>query len=137
MSTAESEYTAACSAAREALWLRKLAAALDVDVGGVPLLGDSQAAIAMAKNISVSARTKHMDVRLHFMCKRVAAGDVTLAYVSTVDMLADPQVGTCAQACLHEGGMGPQVRRARTRARACAYPCLAQATHQRAHHASR
>jgi hypothetical protein len=90
VSTAESEYTAACAAAREASWLRQLAAALDVRVDIVPLMSDSQAAIAMTKNLSVSARTKHMDVRLHFLRERVARGDISLSYVSTVDMLADP-----------------------------------------------
>ena len=89
-STAESEYTAACAAAREASWLWQLAAALDVRVDIVPLMSDSQAAIAMTKNLSVSARTKHMDVRLHFLRERVARGDISLSYVSTVDMLADP-----------------------------------------------
>ena len=90
VSTAESEYTAACAAAREASWLRQLAAALDVRVDIVPLMSDSQAAIAMTKNLSVSARTKHMDVRLHFLRERVARGDISLSYTSTVDMLADP-----------------------------------------------
>ena len=81
VSTAESEYTAACAAAREASWLRQLAAALDVRVDIVPLMSDSQAAIAMTKNLSVSARTKHMDVRLHFLRERVARGDISLTYV--------------------------------------------------------
>jgi hypothetical protein len=29
-------------------------------------------------------------VRLHFLRERVARGDISLSYVSTVDMLADP-----------------------------------------------
>ena len=90
VSTAEAEYTAACSATREALWLRQLARALDFDVTGVPLMSYSQAAIAISKNPIISTRTKHMDVRLHFLRERAAAGDVLLTYVPTGEMLADP-----------------------------------------------
>jgi len=90
ISTAESENTAACSAVREALWIKQLCGALDSKVSCLPLFSDSQAAIAIAKNISISARTKHMDVKVHFVRERVASGDVSLTYVSTNEMLADP-----------------------------------------------
>jgi hypothetical protein len=78
VSTAEAEYVVAATAVREALWLRQLLTAMDIEAPTVPLLSDSQAASAMTKNPGVSARTKHMDVRLHFLRERAARGDVFL-----------------------------------------------------------
>lgn len=81
---------AAAAAVRESAWLKQLASALDIEAPSMRLLSDSQAAIAIAKNPGVSARTKHMDVRLHFVRERVARGDVALSYTPTDEMLADP-----------------------------------------------
>lgn len=100
ISTAEAEYTAAASAVRELLWLRQLATALDIEVPSVELMCDSQAAIAIAKNGGVSARTKHMDVRLHFLRDRAAAGEVELCYTPTDEMLADPLTKAVTEAKL-------------------------------------
>lgn len=100
MSTAEAEYTAASAAAREAIWLRGLLHALGVGIDCVPLYSDSQAAIAIAKNPSISARTKHIDVRLHFIRERTAARDLELSYVPTAEMLADPLTKPVPEAIL-------------------------------------
>lgn len=100
MSTAEAEYTAASAAAREALWLRALLAQLGVETGPVPLYSDSQAAIAIAKSPGISARTKHIDVRLHFIRERAAAGDLELRFTPSGQMLADPLTKAVPEATL-------------------------------------
>lgn len=53
------------------------------------IYGDNQGAIALAKNPTSHARTKHIDIQHHFVREAVADGKVTLQYVSTKEMIAD------------------------------------------------
>ena len=55
---------------------------------------DNVSNVQCAKNSVFHARTKHIKVHYHFVCKRVLSGEVELAYVSTnwqmVDILNKP-----------------------------------------------
>ena len=53
------------------------------------LHSDNQGAIALARTGAYHARTKHIDVRYHFIRETVAQGDITLRYCPTEDMVAD------------------------------------------------
>jgi hypothetical protein len=55
----------------------------------VPLLCDSTSAIIVAKNPVLHSKTKHIEVRYHFLRDHVEKGDIELSYVSTQDQLAD------------------------------------------------
>jgi hypothetical protein len=90
LSTTEAEYMACCSAAREAIWLR----------GGLSELGfeqklptliheDNQGCIALVRNPVNHERTKHIDVRFHFIRDSVEKGLVIVRYCATKDMIAD------------------------------------------------
>ena len=50
---------------------------------------DNQGAIAMAKNPVGHARTKHIDIRYHFVREGVQNGAIFLNYVATDEMIAD------------------------------------------------
>ena len=90
LSSMEAEYMAACAAAQEALWLRMLLADLGVDiVKPISLKEDNQAAIAFSKNPGDHKRSKHIDIRYHFVREKVASGEFTLDYISTDRQLAD------------------------------------------------
>jgi hypothetical protein len=95
LSTAESEYIAASHAAREAVWLKRIATDLSVDVGQETVLhADNQSAIHMIGNGAVSSRTKHIDVVYHFIRNIVARGMILMKYCSTdlncADMFTKP-----------------------------------------------
>ena len=45
--------------------------------------------IAMAKNSVGYKRTKHIDIKHHFIREAVQAGTISLSYCPTTDMLAD------------------------------------------------
>ena len=68
LSTTESEYVAATHATKEALWLisliKQIFGHLDLPV---TLFNDNQSAIALAKDQQYHARTKHIDIRFHFI----------------------------------------------------------------------
>ena len=50
---------------------------------------DCQGAIALAKNPEHHQRSKHIDMRYHFVREQVTGGVITLDYTSTSDMVAD------------------------------------------------
>ena len=90
LSTAEAEYVALSTATQEAIWLRRLL----TDVGEpleepIVIHEDNQGAIAMAKNPVDHARTKHIDIRYHFVREGVQNGVIVLKYVATDEMIAD------------------------------------------------
>jgi len=90
LSTAEAEYVAATHAAKEAIWLRRLILELfPLPTSPTILFCDNQAAIKLASDDNYHARTKHIDIRYHFIRQVVADGTVSLVYCPTDDMAAD------------------------------------------------
>ncbi|KAJ9519966.1 hypothetical protein QJQ45_014694 [Haematococcus lacustris] len=89
MSTAEAKYMAASSAAKEALWLRKLMRDLQLDASCVHLGCDNRAAIQLLHNPMATSRAKHIDVHHHFVRERISRGEVAFHYCHTSSMLAD------------------------------------------------
>ena len=90
LSTTEAEYVAQTHAAKEAVWLRGLLTELFGPVNGpTTLFSDSKSAIALAQDGHYHARTKHIDIRYHFIRYIIDAGTIKLVYCSTDDMTAD------------------------------------------------
>ena len=68
LSTAESEYVAATHAAKEARWLHRfIGEVFQLLTNLIPLYSNSQAAIALTRNRSYHACTKHIDIQFHFI----------------------------------------------------------------------
>jgi hypothetical protein len=55
----------------------------------VPLQCDSTSAISVAKNLVLQSKTKHIEVRYHFLRDKVEKGKIALIHVPTLDQLAD------------------------------------------------
>ena len=91
LSSTESEFVAACEAAKEAVWLKRLMKnAMPEWNESIPLMCDNQSTIQLIRNPVFHQRTKHIDVKYYFVRERQEAGDVDFAYISTNDQLADP-----------------------------------------------
>ena len=83
-SSTEAEYIATGEAVKEALWLRQLASELSyTPTRGTLLYGNNETAIALAKNNILHNRTKHIDIRHHFMRDHIRAGEIDLQWTST------------------------------------------------------
>ena len=83
------EYDAAAEACKEALWLSRLVGALGI-LGGIPVLHcDSQSAIMLARNPVFHAKTKHIDVKYHFIREVLDSKLLELVKVHTDDSSAD------------------------------------------------
>ncbi len=90
LSTTESEYIAATSAAKEALWLRSLITQLfGTTLDATMLFSNNQSAIALTKDHQYHARTKHINIRFHFICWIVEEGSLQLVFCPTDNMVAD------------------------------------------------
>ena len=55
----------------------------------VPLLCDSTSVISVAKNPVLHSKTKHIDVRYHFLRDHQEKGDIEFCHVDTQNQLAD------------------------------------------------
>ncbi|KAJ9507214.1 hypothetical protein QJQ45_004776 [Haematococcus lacustris] len=90
VSTAEAEYMAASSAAKEALWLRKLMRDLQLDASCVHLGCDNQAAIQLLHNPMATSRAKHIDAHHHFVRERISRAQwLSLAALRPVHLVDD------------------------------------------------
>ena len=67
LSTAEAEYIAITEAAKEAIWLQELLRELCIGQEEITIFFDSQSAFQLAKNQVYHSRTKHIDIRYHFI----------------------------------------------------------------------
>jgi len=90
LSSMEAEYMAACAASQEAIWLRRLIKEFgSLFTKPFLLLEDNTACILLSKNPGDFPKSKHIDVRYHFVRDQVAAGEIILRKVATKDNLAD------------------------------------------------
>ncbi|RDB14617.1 Retrovirus-related Pol polyprotein from transposon TNT 1-94 [Hypsizygus marmoreus] len=90
LSSTEAEYMAMSHAIREALWIRLLLISLGFPIPcPFPLLCDNQSAIEIANSESLSSRSKHIDVRYHFIRQHLLSGSFATSWIPTSDMTAD------------------------------------------------
>ena len=62
---------------------------LNESIRETTILEDNQSAICLAKNQSIHGRTKHIDIKYHFIRDAVEAGKIKLVYCASEDMIAD------------------------------------------------
>jgi hypothetical protein len=90
LSTMEAEYMALAAETQEAIWLRMILEELGVQLAEpVVIREDNKACQMFADHAGNFARTKHIDVRYHFVRERVERGDIRVDYVRTEEQVAD------------------------------------------------
>ncbi|GKG29775.1 hypothetical protein Tco_0419673 [Tanacetum coccineum] len=91
-------------ALKEAIWLRGLLEELGVDLNTVAVNCDNQGAIHLSRNHVFHERTKHINVRYHFIREVLEAKTVKVLRVGTehnvVDALTKVVPGLKLQHCL-------------------------------------
>jgi len=90
-STCEAEYYSAADATKEAIHIRQMLSEIfSRPVSGTTTIWeDNQSCIAYSQNALVSEKTKHIDLKYHFVKDHVQLGTVKLRYLPTGDMVAD------------------------------------------------
>ncbi|XP_042041496.1 secreted RxLR effector protein 161-like [Salvia splendens] len=94
LSTTEAEYIALAEAVKESFWLKGILADFRVEQEAVEIRCDSSSAICLSKHQTFHERSKHVDVRLHFIRDEVNKGLVKVAKVSTKENATDMLTGT-------------------------------------------
>lgn len=89
LSTVEAEYLALSDDLKEGLWLQQLLMELKTPSQNIIMFEDNTGTIAIAKNPMNHGRTKHIDVRHHFIREHVMNENVVIKHCPTDIMIAD------------------------------------------------
>ncbi|GJW54634.1 hypothetical protein Tco_0098719 [Tanacetum coccineum] len=89
ISTTEAEYVSAGKACQQALWMKQALVDYDVKLNDVPVLCDNKGAIDLSKNPVLHSRTKHIEIRHHFLRDNVQKGNIYIEKVSSEVNIAD------------------------------------------------
>ncbi|CAL5326432.1 unnamed protein product [Camellia sinensis] len=90
LSTTETEFVAAAACASQAVWMKRILEKLSLEESKcTTILCDNSSTIKLSKNPVLYGRSKHIDVRFHFLRDLTREGAVELVYCGTQDQLAD------------------------------------------------
>jgi len=89
LSTTEAEYIATGSCCAQILWIKQQLEDFGLKVNKVSLLCDNTSAINLTKNQVQQSRTKHIEIRHHFIRDHINNGDCEIKFVSTKSHLAN------------------------------------------------
>ena len=87
LSTAEAEYVAACSASCEVVWLRKLLS--DIFDLQLDATCDNQSYVKLSENPVFHDKSKHIEIKYHYIRDMVQRGAMKLLYVATKEQIDD------------------------------------------------
>ncbi|XP_036320876.1 secreted RxLR effector protein 161-like [Rhagoletis pomonella] len=89
MSSTEAEYMAISESAKEAIYLRRFLDEILDSQGPTTIFNDNQSAGRLCRNPIFHNRTKHIDLRYHFIREAIERGDIQIDYKETSQMPAD------------------------------------------------
>ena len=83
LSTIEAEYVVDCSASCEAVWLRKLLYDLfDLQLDATCIYCDNQGCVNLLENLLFHDKSKHIEIKYHYIRDMVQRGVVKLQYIT-------------------------------------------------------
>ena len=104
LSTTEAEYIALAKAVKKGLWLKGLMMDFGVKQSIIKIFCDNQSVIHLSKNPLYHSRTKHIDIKYHFIREKIEADELQVLKVhiseNTADMLTKPVTILKLQKCL-------------------------------------
>nr|GEX16380.1 retrotransposon protein, putative, unclassified [Tanacetum cinerariifolium] len=86
---AEAEYVAAVGCCASILWMKSQPSNYDIYYKMVPIFYDNTNSIAISNNLVLHSRTKHIDIRYHFIMDHILKGNIELYFIPTEYQLAD------------------------------------------------
>ena len=90
LSSTEAEYVSLCSATQETRWFRYLLESIGFKQHiPITIYEESQGAIALSKNPKSHPRTKHIDIKYHYVKEATEKADIELDYCPTDLLFAD------------------------------------------------
>ncbi|KAL0540911.1 hypothetical protein IC582_020936 [Cucumis melo] len=89
LSTAEAEYIAVGSGCTQMIWMKNMLNEYGIMQGVMTLYCDNVSAIDISKNPVQHSRTKHIDIRHHFIMDLIENKVITLEHIRSNSQLAD------------------------------------------------
>jgi hypothetical protein len=89
LSTTEAEYVAAGSCCAQALYMKQQLEDFEIYLDHIPIWCDNTSAINLTKNPIQHSRTKHIEIRHHFLRDHVQKGDIVVEFIRSEDQFAD------------------------------------------------
>ena len=89
LSTAEAEYIAAGNCCAQILWIKQQLSDFGVSLNNIPIFCDNTSAINITKNPVQHSRTKHIEIRHHFIRDHVLKKDISIEFVDSLNQIAD------------------------------------------------
>ncbi|GJX51137.1 hypothetical protein Tco_0277982 [Tanacetum coccineum] len=89
ISMTEAEYVSTGKACQQALWMKQALIDYDIRLDDVPIMCDNKGAIDLSKNPVQHSRTKHIEIRHHFLRDNVQKGNISIEKVASEDNIAD------------------------------------------------
>nr|GEU63660.1 retrovirus-related Pol polyprotein from transposon TNT 1-94 [Tanacetum cinerariifolium] len=89
MSLAKAEYVATAGCCASIPWMKIQLSDYDIHYKIVPMFCDKTSTIAISNNLVLHSRTKHIDIRYHFIRDHILKGDIELHFILTEHQLAD------------------------------------------------
>ncbi|GJS28287.1 retrovirus-related pol polyprotein from transposon TNT 1-94 [Tanacetum coccineum] len=87
--SAKAEYVADAGCCANILWMKSQLTDYDIIYEKVPIFCDNTSAISISNNPVLHSRTKHIDIRYHFIKDHILKGDIELHFIPTQYQLAD------------------------------------------------
>ncbi|GKA22450.1 copia protein [Tanacetum coccineum] len=83
ISTTEAEYVSIEKACQQALWTKQALVDYGIRLDDIPIMRDNKGAIDLSKNLVQHSRTKHIEIRHHFLHDNVQKGNISIEKVSS------------------------------------------------------
>nr|GEU55910.1 zf-CCHC domain-containing protein/UBN2 domain-containing protein [Tanacetum cinerariifolium] len=87
--TTKAKYVSAGKACQQALWMKQAIIDYDIRLDDVSIMCDNKGVIDLSENPVQHSRTKHIEMRHHFLCDNVQKGHISIEKVLFVDNIAD------------------------------------------------
>ncbi|GJZ61479.1 hypothetical protein Tco_0617616 [Tanacetum coccineum] len=85
ISMTEAEYVFAEKACQQVLWMKQALIDYDIRLDNISIMCDNKGAIDLSKNPIQHYRTKHIEIRHHFLCDNVQKGNISIEKVASED----------------------------------------------------
>ena len=89
LSSTEAEYMALSDCSRQAIWISTLLREIGLPIKYIPIAGDNQGSIFIASNPVQERRTKHIDIRYHYIRQTIQDGKIKVFFIDGAENPAD------------------------------------------------
>ncbi|GJT49493.1 hypothetical protein Tco_0975650 [Tanacetum coccineum] len=97
ISTTEAEYVSAGKACQQALWMKQALVDYGIRLDDIPIMCDNKGAIDLSKNPVQHSRTKHIEIRHHFLRDNVQKGNISIEKVKCSEVVKRSEVVNCCE----------------------------------------